>query len=106
MTCPRSGPVSHTPVHRRRLRPASSRGAPVAWRCGDCVPGPGSGAPPRVVETFDDYTSDPYHLRHAAMASSSSPQPTALTLHQASRVLEIGFDDGSLFHIPFELMRI
>ena len=40
------------------------------------------------------------------MASSPSPQPTALTLHQASRVLEIGFADGSLFRIPFELMRV
>ena len=37
---------------------------------------------------------------------SPSPQPTALTLHQASRVLEIGFDDGALFRIPFELMRV
>ena len=40
------------------------------------------------------------------MATSPTPQPTALTLHQASRVLEIGFDDGSLFRIPFELMRV
>ena len=37
---------------------------------------------------------------------ANSPQPTALTLHQASRVLEVGFDDGSLFRIPFELMRV
>ena len=35
-----------------------------------------------------------------------APQPTALTLHQASRVLEVGFDDGALFRIPFELMRV
>jgi DUF971 family protein len=35
-----------------------------------------------------------------------SPQPTALTLHQTSRVLEIGFDDGTQFRIPFELMRV
>ncbi|MBT9568927.1 MAG: DUF971 domain-containing protein [Thiobacillus sp.] len=40
------------------------------------------------------------------MATSPTPQPTALTLHQASRVLEIGFDDGALFRIPFELMRV
>jgi DUF971 family protein len=32
--------------------------------------------------------------------------PTALTLHQASRVLEIGFDDGQTFRIPFELLRV
>ncbi|NRF69083.1 DUF971 domain-containing protein [Aquincola sp. S2] len=41
-----------------------------------------------------------------ARASNPSPQPTALTLHQASRVLEIGFDDGSVYRIPFELLRI
>lgn len=35
-----------------------------------------------------------------------TPQPTALTLHQASRMLEVGFDDGSLFRIPFELLRV
>ena len=33
-------------------------------------------------------------------------QPTAITLHQASRQLEIGFDDGAVFHLPFELMRV
>jgi len=36
----------------------------------------------------------------------SSPLPTSLTVHQASRVLEIGFDDGAHFRIPFELMRV
>jgi DUF971 family protein len=36
----------------------------------------------------------------------TTPQPTALTVHQASRVLEIGFDDGNTFRIPFELMRV
>jgi DUF971 family protein len=35
-----------------------------------------------------------------------TPQPTSLTLHQASRVLEIGFDDGSTFRLPFELLRV
>ena len=40
------------------------------------------------------------------MATSTAPQPTALTLHQASRLLEIGFDDGAVFRIPFELMRV
>ncbi|MFO1272279.1 MAG: DUF971 domain-containing protein [Rubrivivax sp.] len=34
------------------------------------------------------------------------PQPTALTVHQASRVLEVAFDDGAAFRIPFELMRV
>ena len=37
---------------------------------------------------------------------TAAPQPTALTLHQQSRVLEIGFDDGQLFRLPFELLRV
>jgi DUF971 family protein len=36
----------------------------------------------------------------------STPQPTALTVHQASRVLEVAFDDGAQFRIPFELLRV
>src|SRR3982750_3663199 len=32
--------------------------------------------------------------------------PTSLTVHQQSRVLEVGFDDGRTFRIPFELMRV
>jgi DUF971 family protein len=36
----------------------------------------------------------------------TSPTPTALTVHQASRVLEVSFDDGAAFRIPFELMRV
>jgi DUF971 family protein len=38
--------------------------------------------------------------------TSSSPTPTALTVHQTSRVLEVSFDDGASFRIPFELMRV
>jgi DUF971 family protein len=38
--------------------------------------------------------------------SQTSPNPTNLTVHQASRVLEVGFDDGASFRIPFELMRV
>jgi DUF971 family protein len=38
--------------------------------------------------------------------SNSTPQPTAITVHQQSRVLEVGFSDGHTFRIPFELMRI
>lgn len=34
------------------------------------------------------------------------PQPTALTLHQQSRVLEIGFSDGAVFRLPYELLRV
>ena len=35
-----------------------------------------------------------------------TPQPTAITVHQQSRVLEVGFADGKVFRIPFELMRV
>ena len=35
-----------------------------------------------------------------------SPQPTAITVHEQSRVLEVAFDDGSEYRIPFELMRV
>ena len=38
--------------------------------------------------------------------SALAVQPTAVTVHQASRVLEVGFDDGRSFRIPFELMRV
>ncbi|WP_298834644.1 DUF971 domain-containing protein [uncultured Piscinibacter sp.] len=38
--------------------------------------------------------------------SSDTPQPTNITVHQQSRVLEVGFSDGQTFRIPFELMRI
>jgi DUF971 family protein len=36
----------------------------------------------------------------------STPSPTAVTVHQQSRVLEVAFDDGAAFRIPFELMRV
>lgn len=41
-----------------------------------------------------------------AISKPTDPQPTALTVHQASRVLEVAFDDGRAFRIPFELMRV
>jgi len=34
------------------------------------------------------------------------PTPTNLTIRQQSRILEIAFDDGAAFSIPFELMRV
>ena len=35
-----------------------------------------------------------------------TPVPQSLTVHAQSRVLEVGFSDGQVFRIPFELMRI
>ncbi len=32
--------------------------------------------------------------------------PSALTVHQKSRVLEITFDEGATFLLPFELLRV
>lgn len=37
---------------------------------------------------------------------NDTPAPEAITLHGQSRVLEVGFSDGSVFRIPFELMRV
>jgi DUF971 family protein len=38
--------------------------------------------------------------------TTSTARPTAITLHQTSKVLEIAFDDGAHFHLPFELLRV
>lgn len=35
-----------------------------------------------------------------------TPHPTALTVHTQSRVLEIGFDNGRTWRLPFELLRV
>lgn len=35
-----------------------------------------------------------------------TPTPTAITVHQQSRQLEVQFSDGASFRIPFELMRV
>jgi DUF971 family protein len=38
--------------------------------------------------------------------TAKTPQPTAITVHEQSRVLEVGFADGNTYRIPFELMRV
>src|SRR3989338_10893856 len=38
--------------------------------------------------------------------SKDVPQPTAITLHQASRALEISFADGKIFRLPCEFLRV
>ncbi len=35
-----------------------------------------------------------------------APTPINITLHSASRVFEIEFDDGRSFKLPFEFMRV
>jgi len=37
---------------------------------------------------------------------ATTPQPTEIKLHQASRVLEIAFNDGRSFRLPYELLRV
>ena len=34
------------------------------------------------------------------------PRPTGITLHRASHVLEVGFDDGEVFRLPCEYLRV
>ena len=37
---------------------------------------------------------------------AGAPTPQSITVHNKSRLLEVGFSDGAVFRIPFELMRI
>ena len=36
----------------------------------------------------------------------TTPAPTEIKLHQKSRVLEIAFEDGKRFTLPFEFLRV
>ncbi|MDE1923340.1 MAG: DUF971 domain-containing protein, partial [Gammaproteobacteria bacterium] len=38
--------------------------------------------------------------------SDAPPRPTEIKLRTASRILEVGFDDGSRFELPFEYLRV
>ena len=35
-----------------------------------------------------------------------TPWPTEITLHQQSRVVEVAFNDGKTFRLPFEFLRV
>ena len=37
---------------------------------------------------------------------NNTPTPQDITVHGASRALEVSFSDGATFRIPFELMRV
>ena len=37
---------------------------------------------------------------------SSTPIPTEIKLHQASRVMELAFADGTNFRLPYEFLRV
>ena len=38
--------------------------------------------------------------------SKNTPLPTEIKLHQISRLLEIAFDDGRVFQLPCEFLRV
>lgn len=40
------------------------------------------------------------------MSQAATPQVTAVTLHQQSRVFELVYDNGEVHRIPIELMRV
>ncbi|WP_151448062.1 gamma-butyrobetaine hydroxylase-like domain-containing protein [Lacisediminimonas profundi] len=39
-------------------------------------------------------------------SSSAAPVPTAITVHRQSRLLELEFEGGERFELPFELLRV
>jgi DUF971 family protein len=41
-----------------------------------------------------------------AASGATAPVPTQITLHQASRVLEVAFADGRVYQLPCELLRV
>ena len=38
--------------------------------------------------------------------AATAPAPSSITLHQKSRVLEIAFEDGKVFRLPYEFLRV
>jgi len=38
--------------------------------------------------------------------NKDTPTPQDITVHSASKVLEIAFSDGQTFRLPFELLRV
>jgi DUF971 family protein len=45
-------------------------------------------------------------LQSRKVLSDSMPTPTEIRLHQKSRVLELAFDDGRAFRLPYEYLRV
>lgn len=43
---------------------------------------------------------------HGSGLDRHTPRPTNITVHSASRILEIVFDDGRQFRLPFEFLRV
>ena len=41
-----------------------------------------------------------------ALPGTSTPIPTEIKLHQASRLMELSFADGQRFQLPYEFLRV
>ena len=56
--------------------------------------------------TFPD--SEAWRTPHSIMAGldKTTPLPTDIVVHTESRVLEIAFDDGERYRLPFEFLRV
>ena len=39
-------------------------------------------------------------------AAGDTPVPTGIILHQRSRLMEIAFEDGKVFRLPYEFLRV
>jgi DUF971 family protein len=54
------------------------------------------------------YDAHPDLTKCRAMAgiSKNTPLPTEIKLHQISRLLEIAFEDGKVFQLPCEFLRV
>jgi len=48
----------------------------------------------------------PQNTMVSATQSPAAPIPTAMTAHQQSRVLEVAYEDGASFRLPFEFLRV
>jgi DUF971 family protein len=44
--------------------------------------------------------------RAMAVVDSNTRIPTEIKLHQASRLMEISFSDGTIFRLPYEFLRV
>jgi DUF971 family protein len=40
------------------------------------------------------------------MSAPTTPTPTEIRLRRASKLLEVAFDDGTRFELPFEFLRV
>src|SRR5690349_17702964 len=43
---------------------------------------------------------------HSLMANPAQPHPTEIKLRRQARLLEVAFDDGRRFELPFEYLRV